>query len=83
MKPSPDQASRDARPQPINGHRLSARERQIVHLAGEGHGDKEISNRLGLHTATVNTYWRRIFSKLEVHNRVAAVARVRSPGDVT
>ncbi len=70
-----------APPGPVNDQtrRLSERERQLVELAAQGLTDKEMVDRLGLRHATVHTYWRRVFKKLAVRNRAAAVARTRLP----
>lgn len=83
MKLKPQQTLRRRRP--VNGpnHQLSTREREIAHLAAQNQAAQDIAGELGLHTASVNPYCRRIFAKPNVHKRVAAVARVQGPDPVT
>lgn len=51
--------------------RLSAREREVAHLAACGLGDKEIARRLGISPTTVRTHIDHAYRKLGVNNRVA------------
>jgi DNA-binding CsgD family transcriptional regulator len=51
--------------------RLSAREREVAHLAATGLGDKEIARRLGISPTTVRTHIDNAYRKLGVNNRVA------------
>jgi two-component system, NarL family, nitrate/nitrite response regulator NarL len=53
---------------------LSEREREILSLTAEGHSATEIGTRLYLSPATVKTHLQRIYHKLEVSDRAAAVA---------
>ena len=55
---------------------LTPRECDVVGLLTSGGSTREIAERTGLTTATVNTYLKRIFSKLGVHSRVELVARL-------
>lgn len=50
--------------------RLSAREREVAHLAACGLGDKEIARRLGISPTTVRTHIDHAYRKLGVNNRV-------------
>jgi two-component system, NarL family, nitrate/nitrite response regulator NarL len=59
---------------------LTAREQQILELMADGLSAPEIACRLMLSTATVKTHMRHIFSKLEVSERAAAVARAMRLG---
>jgi DNA-binding NarL/FixJ family response regulator len=52
---------------------LSARERQVLALVAGGATNRDIANRLGVAEATVKTYLTRIFGKLDVDDRTAAV----------
>lgn len=52
--------------------RLSQREHQILHWIAAGKSNCEIGLILGISSATVATYNKRLFDKLEVHDRVAA-----------
>jgi DNA-binding CsgD family transcriptional regulator len=51
--------------------RLSAREREVAHLATTGLGDKDIARRLGISPTTVRTHIDNAYRKLGVNNRVA------------
>lgn len=59
---------RDPRPEP-----LSARERQVLTLVAGGATNRHIATTLTVSEATVKTYLTRIFTKLEVGDRTAAV----------
>ncbi|WP_017596191.1 response regulator [Nocardiopsis potens] len=52
---------------------LTPRELEIVRLLAEGAGNKEIAKRLFVTEATVKTHLRRIYTKLDVDTRTAAV----------
>ena len=56
---------------------LTPREREVLALIAQGCRDREIAQRLVLTHKTVKTHAQNILRKLEVHNRAAAVARVR------
>lgn len=56
------------RPQP------SARELEVLQLAADGYGAREIAADLHLSPATVRAHLRHVYRKLEVANRAAAVA---------
>jgi DNA-binding NarL/FixJ family response regulator len=61
---------------------LSARESEVMSLIAGGHTNGEIAARLFLAEKTVKNHVRRIYSKLGVHNRPAAIAHwlsARSP----
>jgi DNA-binding CsgD family transcriptional regulator len=51
--------------------RLSAREREVAHLAACGLGDKAIARRLGISPTTVRTHIDHAYRKLGINNRVA------------
>ena len=71
--PLPDEvAARLARR--TDGHRLTARETEIVELMGQGLTNKAIAARLGIASETVHAHVKHIFFKLDVSNRAAAVA---------
>ena len=55
---------------------LTPRERDVVSLLVSGASTRDIAGRTGLTVSTVNTYLKRIFSKLGVHSRVELVARM-------
>lgn len=49
---------------------LSPRERRVAHLFAAGLSYKEIARRLALRPATVRTYLRNAYLRLDVHNKV-------------
>jgi ATP/maltotriose-dependent transcriptional regulator MalT len=53
---------------------LSTREREVMSLIADGHTNGEIAAHLFLAEKTVKNHVRRIYSKLGVHNRPAAIA---------
>jgi DNA-binding NarL/FixJ family response regulator len=59
---------------------LTDREREILQLIAQGHGNAEIAERLLLRTKTVQNHVSNIFSKLQVSDRVQAVVRAREAG---
>jgi DNA-binding NarL/FixJ family response regulator len=54
---------------------LSPREREVLRLLAEGYVNKEIADSLALSSPTVATYIRRIYEKLHVHSRAAAIGK--------
>lgn len=54
--------------------RLSPREREVLQLVANGYENKQVATELGLSEATVKTYMRGIFERLEVTSRAEAVA---------
>ena len=59
---------------------LSQRELEILTLLGEGQLKKEIACELGISLATVATYIRRIYEKLDVQNAPAAISKAYRAG---
>jgi len=62
------------------GPRLTERELEILRLAADGSSTKEIADELFLAVTTVKTHLQHIYEKLEVPDRVAAVAKVMRQG---
>lgn len=60
---------------------LSARERQIAALIAAGLSDANVAARLSLSEETIGAHLRRIYKKLDVHSRVALVARLSPFGE--
>jgi DNA-binding NarL/FixJ family response regulator len=54
--------------------RLSNREHQVLSRVAQGEENKQIASALGISEATVKTYLKSIFERLEVHSRAEAVA---------
>lgn len=59
---------------------LSPRELEILALLAEGQVKRQIARHLDVSAATVSTYIRRIYDKLDVHNAPAAVAKAYRTG---
>ena len=66
----------DAVAQTLRKAPLTPRERDVVGLLVSGASTRTIATSTGLTISTVNTYLKRIFSKLGVHSRVELVARM-------
>lgn len=59
---------------------LSPRELQVARLVGQGFTAKAIAKELNLKRYTVDTYIRRVYSKLNIHSRTALIqALARRP----
>lgn len=52
---------------------LTPREIEVLKLAAEGTGIRELSEELALSSFTIRTHLKHIYAKLGVHNRTAAV----------
>jgi DNA-binding NarL/FixJ family response regulator len=65
------------RPHPAPLPALTARENEILALAGEGHSNKDIARRLDISCATVKNHIHNILQKLQVGRRGEAAARLR------
>lgn len=59
---------------------LTQREREILNLIAQGHGNQDIARRLVLTHSTVRNYVSSIFSKLQVADRAHAIVRARQAG---
>jgi len=56
---------------------LSPRECEILALLASGQSNKELARTLGISPNTVKTHVARVFEKLEVQKRVAAIEKAR------
>jgi DNA-binding CsgD family transcriptional regulator len=56
--------------------RLTARQREVLWLVAQARSDKEIAAALGLSENTVGQHLDRIFKKLGIHSRIAAVLQL-------
>jgi DNA-binding NarL/FixJ family response regulator len=63
--------------------RLTGREREVLAIAAEGLTARQIATRLGVRERTVTTHLARIYGKLGVGNRLAAVRMAARSGLVT
>jgi DNA-binding NarL/FixJ family response regulator len=63
--------------------KLTARETQVLHCFAEGLGTDAIASRLSISRTTVRNHAQRILAKLDVHTRLAAVARGYTTGLLT
>jgi DNA-binding NarL/FixJ family response regulator len=62
---------------------ITARERQVLQLGGEGLSNKEIAAKLGLSDKTVRNHMNNIFVKLRAHDRTQAVLAALRVGLIT
>ena len=54
---------------------LSKRESEVLGYVSRGYSDKEVAEALGLTPATVRSYLKSIYGKLQVHSRTQAIAK--------
>ena len=54
---------------------LTDREKEVLSLAAEGHTARQIGSQLGLRERTITTHLGRIYARLGVHGRVAAISQ--------
>jgi DNA-binding NarL/FixJ family response regulator len=55
---------------------LTTREQEIIHELAKGYSYREIADRLFISIETVRTYLRKIYEKLQVNSKVAALNKV-------
>jgi DNA-binding NarL/FixJ family response regulator len=65
-------------PSTVELESLSSRELEVLNLLAQGYVNKEIADRLAISAPTVATYIRRIYEKLQVHSRAAAIGKFSS-----
>jgi DNA-binding NarL/FixJ family response regulator len=63
-------------PQPDSQPHLTVREREILHLIGEGYSNREIAQKLVITQFTVRTHVCRVLKKLKLNNRTQAALYV-------
>ena len=68
-------ASSGQNPAPADSDELAPREKAVLDLLAQGFSYKEIADKLTIGFATVHTYVLRIYKKLHVRSKNAAVAR--------
>lgn len=64
----------------VRTDRLTPREVEVLGLVARGHSNAEIGARLFIAEATVKTHLIRVFTKLDVQDRTAAVSVAREQG---
>jgi LuxR family maltose regulon positive regulatory protein len=67
-------------PSAVIAESLSARERNVLELIGQGQSNKEIARDLGITPETVKSHVKNIFAKLAVQRRAQALSRAQSLG---
>ena len=65
---------------PVDHCELSAREFEVARMVAHGYTNKTIAAVLDISTWTVDTYLRRIFTKLDVRTRSAMVTKLTREG---
>jgi DNA-binding NarL/FixJ family response regulator len=73
-EPVPEQALDTQQPN------LSAQEHTVLEMSAKGYSYEEIARVLGLSPRTVETYVKRIYRKLQVHNKSEAIYEARKLG---
>jgi len=61
--------------QPEDEPRLSPREHQVLQLLADGLENKQVARELGISEATVKTYVKGVFERLDARSRAEAVAK--------
>jgi DNA-binding NarL/FixJ family response regulator len=61
-------------PRPLESVRLTAREREVIDLLGEGLSNKEIAIRMQIATHTVKSHVHNVLEKLALHSRLEVAA---------
>lgn len=64
----------------LNENPLTERESEVLSLVSKGKTTKEIANELYLSPGTVRNYMSKILDKLDVKNRIEAIARFKEKG---
>lgn len=68
------------KPEVAAGEALSDREREILGLVAHGHNNRQIAELTGLSRFTIEDYTKRIYRKLAVGSRAAAVFEAQARG---
>ena len=67
----------------LQGWRLSSREQEVGLALAEGLSQTAIATRLNVSVQTVITYVRRLYAKLEVHNRAELLDKLRNQTSIS
>jgi DNA-binding CsgD family transcriptional regulator len=76
LQPHLHQAYLDAERRRHSAPRLTARQRELMRLIAAGHTNAKIARQLGITEGTVRSHLEDIYTRLQVCNRAAAVARM-------
>ena len=77
LTPQPRPAGFERNEAAIRSLGLTPRECEILDLLASGQSNKELARSLGISPNTVKTHVARVFEKLEVQKRVAAIEKAR------
>ena len=77
LTPQPRSALFERNEAAIRALGLSPRECEILELLASGQSNKELARTLAISPNTVKTHLARVFEKLEVRKRVAAIEKAR------
>lgn len=64
----------------LDAQSLSAQEHAVLEMSSKGYSYEEIAGLLGLSRHTIGTYVKRIYQKLQVHNKSEAIYEARKQG---
>ncbi len=67
----------------VRDRKLSAREMEVIHWLSRGKSNTDIATILGATPSTIDTHIRRIYQKMDVNNRIAAVVEALKAGLIT
>jgi DNA-binding NarL/FixJ family response regulator len=67
----------------VRDRKLSTRELEVLQWLARGKSNTDIAEIIGASATTVDTYVRRLFAKLAVNNRIAAVVAALTAGLIT
>jgi len=71
-----------AAPAPQRRHRLTPHEIRVLRLLADGHSRGSAARALGVSKHTVSFHLRRIYEKLQVHSKIAAIRRAWQFGEL-
>ena len=77
LTPAPAPAEFERNAAAIRSLGLSPRECEILELLASGQSNKELARTLGISPNTIKTHVARVFEKLEVQKRIAAIEKAR------
>jgi DNA-binding NarL/FixJ family response regulator len=75
LRPHLQQAYRDAERRRAGTPQLTPRHGELLRLVAAGHTNTQVARRLGLSEGTVRKHLEKIYTRLQVSSRTAAVTR--------